>query len=223
MEAQQYRVWVSWIRFEEIRWTLAFAFLLVCLTARADRTQARTGYTNLATLCPMRMLSVFAPADQGGSLKPQIIERASFTVIGIKIRTNNQAGDIPRQWDRFFKEGVLGRIPNKLDADILAVYTRYASDHNGDYDYLIGARVRDASAAPEGMVADIIPEARYAVLTTERGPVGKVVSEAWQKIWTLEETGGLGGRRTYRADFEVYDQRSRDPENSQVEIYVGIE
>ena len=156
-------------------------------------------------------------------MKPQIVELASFAMIGIKIRTNNAAGDIPRHWDRFFKEGALAKTPNKADADILAVYTRYASDHNGDYDYLIGARVREGSVAPEGMVAEIIPRARYAVLTTERGPVGKVVSETWQKIWAMEGKGGLGGQRTYRADFEVYDQRSRDPESSQAEIYVGIE
>jgi predicted transcriptional regulator YdeE len=83
--------------------------------------------------------------------------------------------------------------------------------------------VRDGSMAPEAMVAETVPRGRYAVFTTERGPVGKVVSEAWQKIWSLEEAGGLGGRRTYRADFEVYGQRSRDPNNARVEIYVGIE
>ena len=163
--------------------------------------------------------------SQGGILKPQIDERTAFTVIGIEVRTNNSeaATVISRQWDRFFKEGLLGKIPNRADANILAVYTNYASDHRGDYDYLIGARVQDGSKAPEGMAAKTIPKSRYAVLTTGQGPVGKVVSEAWREIWSLEDTGGLGGKRAYKADFEVYDQRSRDPDNSQVDIYVGIE
>jgi len=73
------------------------------------------------------------------------------------------------------------------------------------------------------MVARKIPRARYDVFTTERGPVGKVVSEAWQEINRLADQHELSGRRAYRADFEVYDQRSRDPQNSQVDIYVGIE
>jgi predicted transcriptional regulator YdeE len=158
-------------------------------------------------------------------LKPGMVERGSFTVMGIEVRTNNTAGDkvIPRQWDRFFKEGLLEKIPNRADDNILAVYSDYASDHRGDYDYLIGARVQDGSTALAGMIVKVIPKSRYAVVTTDQGPGGKVVSEAWQRIWTLEETGGLGGRRTYKADFEVYDQRSRDPNRSQVDIYVGIE
>jgi len=158
-------------------------------------------------------------------MNKQIVERDAFTVIGIEVRTNNSeaATVIPRQWDRFFKEGVPGKIPNRADANLVAVYSGYASDYHGDFDYLIGARVKDGSTATEGMVVKVVPKARYAVLTTDQGPVGKVVSEAWQKIWQLEDSGGLGGQRAYKADFELYDQRSRDPKNSQVDIYIGID
>lgn len=160
-----------------------------------------------------------------GTLKPQITKRHALTVIGIEVRTSNAeaATVIPRQWEHFFQEGVAGKIPHRADSDILAVYSNYASDHRGDFDYLIGARVPDGSEAPQGMVVKTIPSSRYAVVATDRGPVGKVVSEAWQRIWSLEDNGGLGGKRAYKADFEVYDQRSRDPNNSQVDIYVGIE
>lgn len=153
---------------------------------------------------------------------PRIVERDSFKVIGIEIRTSNAAGDIPGQWKRFYTEGVLARIPDKEDGNTVVVYSGYASDHNGDYDYLIGARVKGASPAPPGMVMRTVPKGRYALLTTDRGQVGQVVSDAWRKIWDLEGAGGLGGGRTYKADFEVYDQRSRDPGSSQVDIYVGI-
>lgn len=156
-------------------------------------------------------------------MTPRVVEQGGFTVIGIQIRTHNAAGDIPRQWERFLREGVIGKIPDKTDTDIVVVYHRYASDHNGDYDYLIGARVQDGTAAPAGMAAVAIPKSKYALLTTDQGPVGKVVSEAWQQIWRLEDAGGLGGKRAYKADFEVYDQRARDPNHSQVDIYVGLE
>jgi predicted transcriptional regulator YdeE len=72
------------------------------------------------------------------------------------------------------------------------------------------------------MVAKRVPAGKYAVFTTALGPVGKVVSEKWQEILDLESKSGLGGTRAYKADFEVYDQRSRDPQNSQVDVYIGL-
>ena len=67
------------------------------------------------------------------------------------------------------------------------------------------------------MVAVKIPAGRYARFTSEKGPAYQVVPETWKRIWT-----NSGGDRTYKADFEIYDQRATDPENSQVDIYVGI-
>jgi predicted transcriptional regulator YdeE len=32
----------------------------------------------------------------------------------------------------------------------------------------------------------------------------------------------LGGTRAFRTDYEIYDQRSTDPENAQVDVYVGL-
>jgi len=173
------------------------------------------------------ILMVAAAACLGGTLKPSIVEREEFLVVGIEARTSNaqettSEGVIPKQWDRFFKEGVLGKIPNKADSNILAVYTEYASDRKGEYTYLLGAKVSAASSAPTGMAILRVSRSRYAVVTTGKGPVGKVVREAWQKIWDLEDHSRLGGQRTYQADFEAYDERSRDPQNSQVDIYVGV-
>ena len=43
----------------------------------------------------------------------------------------------------------------------------------------------------------------------------------WMKIDSLPKTA-VGGDRVYRADYEIYDERARDPENLQVDVYVGI-
>jgi len=168
-----------------------------------------------------------AAGELGGTVERSIVERDGFLVIGIEARTSNAKETtpeavIPRHWDRLFKEGVLGGIPDKADSDIVAVYTDYASDKGGEYTYLLGAKVADASVVPKGMVVKKIPRSRYAVFTTDKGPVAKVVSAAWREIWELEDHAGLGGQRAYQADFEVYDQRSRDPQNSQADIYVGL-
>ena len=80
--------------------------------------------------------------------------------------------------------------------------------------------VREATTAPDGMVLKSLPGGRFAVLTSDKGPLPKVVPEAWQRIWKLEDEKKL--QRTYKTDFEIYDQRSQDPRNAQVDLYVGM-
>jgi predicted transcriptional regulator YdeE len=148
-----------------------------------------------------------------------------FLVVGIEARTTNvkeatAEGIIPRQWQRFFQEGILAKIPNKIGGNIYAVYSDYANDHNGEYDYMIGAMVKEGTVAPPGMAAKSVPGGRYAVLTTDKGPLAKVVPQAWLAVFKLEDEKKL--RRTYKVDFEIYDQRSQDPQNAQVDLYLGI-
>jgi predicted transcriptional regulator YdeE len=154
------------------------------------------------------------------------VQQEGFTVVGIAVRTSNaeqmtDARPIGKQWERFFKEGVLAAIPNKADGNILALYTEYASDKDGEYTYVLGARVTIVESVPDGMVAKNIPAGRYAVFTSERGPVQKVIVEMWRRVWATPKSE-LGGDRTYKADFEVYDQRARNPADSVVDLYVAV-
>jgi predicted transcriptional regulator YdeE len=163
----------------------------------------------------------------GSTMPPKIVQGEEFSLIGIAARTNNANemtgnGVIARQWNKFFSGGILAAIPHKIDPTIYAVYSDYASDRKGDYTFFIGVKVSDTSSIPAGMVAKKVPGGKFAVITTEKGPVQKVVPEAWQKIWRLEDDSQLGGVRSYKADFELYDQRARDPQNSQADIYIGI-
>jgi CubicO group peptidase (beta-lactamase class C family)/predicted transcriptional regulator YdeE len=163
---------------------------------------------------------------KGEAMNPKVVERDGFTVIGITARTTNAKemtpdGVIGKQWMRIFQEGVLGKIPNKADASIVAVYTDYASDHNGEYTYLLGVRVTSDAEVPEGMVAKNIPGGKFAVFTSDKGPAPQVVPATWMKINSLPQDA-VGADRLYRADYEVYDERARDPQNLQVDVYVGI-
>jgi predicted transcriptional regulator YdeE len=156
-----------------------------------------------------------------------IVDQREFTIVGISARTNNAQeaagnGVIAKQWDKFYKEGILDKIPNKADSTTYAVYSDYASDRNGDYTYIVGARVSEAGVVPSGMVATTVSAGKYAVVVSEKGPIPKVIVEAWQRIWGLEDQGQLGGKRAYKADFEVYDRRARNPQDSQIDIYVGV-
>jgi predicted transcriptional regulator YdeE len=158
---------------------------------------------------------------------PRVVKEGGFSVVGIEVRTSNAQemgghGAIPELWGKFFKQGIPEQIPNKVDSTILAVYTNYAGDRNGDYDFVLGAKVAKVSAVPPGMVAITVPTGKYSVLTSAKGPAAKIVPEAWQRIWNLEDKAQLGGVRAYRSDFEVYDKRGQDPQDSEVDIYISI-
>ena len=142
-------------------------------------------------------------------------------VIGIEARTSNAKemtaeGVIGKQWTRFSKEGLLARIPNKADSAIVALYTDYQSDKDGAYTFVLGARVSSVKHVPEGMVARKIPAGRYAVFTSDRGPAARVVFETWKRIWAAPLD------RAYKTDFELYDDRAADPQNTEMSIYVGL-
>jgi predicted transcriptional regulator YdeE len=85
---------------------------------------------------------------------------------------------------------------------------------------MVGAPVKPETVPPEGLILRHIPAGKYAVITTEKGPFPKVVPEAWRQISKLEYAGKL--KRTYQSDFELYDERALDPQNGQVDIYLGI-
>jgi predicted transcriptional regulator YdeE len=170
------------------------------------------------------LLSTISPGD--ASMNPKIVERDGFTVIGISVRTSNARemtpdGLIGKQWGRLMQEGLLAKIPDKADASVVAVYTDYASDHNGEYTYLLGARVTSDANVPSGMVARKIPGGKFAVFTSDKGPAPQVVPATWMKINSLPKTA-VGGDRLYHADYEIYDDRAADPGNLQVDVYVGI-
>jgi predicted transcriptional regulator YdeE len=179
------------------------------------------------TICFLTLVSALGK-DSGNeaAMKPRTVREPGFTVLGIAGRTSNakemsSQGIISKQWERLMKEAVLNKIPNRVDSAIVAVYTDYASDKDGEYTYVVGAKVSSEDHVPPGMVAKTVPAGSYAVFTSEKGPVGKVVFETWNKIWSVPKSSP-GGDRAYGADFEVYDERAADPNSAQVDVYVGI-
>jgi predicted transcriptional regulator YdeE len=141
-------------------------------------------------------------------------------VAGIQIRTSNAAeidgaGQIGPLWQRFFAENLASQIPNRTGEGLAVVYSNYQSDENGAYDYLLGAPVDSIDHLPA------IPTGEYAVVTTEKGPLVEVLQSAWRHIWNLAPTE-LGGQRAFLADYEIYDHRSQDPADAQIEIHIGL-
>jgi predicted transcriptional regulator YdeE len=155
-----------------------------------------------------------------------IQEHPGFYVVGITARTNNAqemsgSGKIGDVWQRFLQPSLVAKIPNKIGVDPIAVYTDYETDHTGHYTYLLGLPTAPVEALPRNLTVKHIPPGRYAVFSSDRGPLTQVVPEIWRRIWSMSRKE-LGGKRSFKSDFEIYDQRAADPENSQIDVYVGL-
>jgi predicted transcriptional regulator YdeE len=101
------------------------------------------------------------------------------------------------------------------------VYAQYESDWRGDYTFFIGEEVESFIDMPESLKALIIPSQTYIKFTSDPGPMPEVCINLWKKIWQMT-TQDLGGKRSYIADFEVYDERASDNQSVILDIYIGI-
>jgi predicted transcriptional regulator YdeE len=151
---------------------------------------------------------------------------APIYVAGFMVRTSNAKemsgnGEIGKLWGRFMQQNLAVQIPNRIGQNLMVVYSDYASDEKGEFNYLLGAPVTSVDGLPSGLSFRRIPPGQFAVITTAQGPVAEVMQSAWKRIWTMSPTE-LGGTRAFLADYEVYDQRSADPTNAQVDIHVGL-
>lgn len=156
---------------------------------------------------------------------PKVSEVPAFTVIGIECRDSGAKemagqGCIAGQWMRLFQEGLLEKIPDRADQNIVAVYTDYSDDH-GEYTYILGAKVADDAKAPDGMVKRTIEKGRFAQFTSDRGPLQEVVPAIWKKIAALPKSE-VGGDRLYQSDFEIYGEDAMDPNNGQMNVYIRV-
>jgi predicted transcriptional regulator YdeE len=137
--------------------------------------------------------------------------------IGLELRTTNEECSLamPVHKEKFFKENIISKIPNKINGNILALYTDYEGDYTKPYSWILGCEVSSLDQVPEGLVGKIIPKSKYAVYTTQGGfPQGLIA--VWQNIWQS------GLPRLYSSDFEVYRSDFDPQRNPQVNVYIAI-
>ena len=146
---------------------------------------------------------------------------SGFKLIGLKLdkKTTNEGGqsniDCGILWQKFEKENFIDRIPNKLSSEIYTVYFDYEDDYTKPFSYFIGCKVKTDADIPNDMTSLIIPEDDYFKLIA-KGKMPDCVAKSWKEIWSLKID------RAYKYDFEMYDERSKDWSNAEVEIYVSL-
>ncbi len=160
--------------------------------------------------------------------KTTIEQLPAIKLVGIAVRTSNieemnpDTAKIGAAMQQFFMEGMQTKISRRKNpGKAFAVYTNYESDEHGEYDYFLGEEVDDFADVPHRFEILTIPAQTYVKFTSNPGRMPDVVIDMWQNIWKMNNSE-LGGQRAYIADFEVYDERSKDPSNAVLDIYIGI-
>jgi predicted transcriptional regulator YdeE len=127
-------------------------------------------------------------------------KHAAFDVVGTSVRASNTnaAETIGPLWGRFYGEGTADKIQGRLDNCMLGVYSKYESDHNGEYTLMAGCRVKDDAPTPEGLERIRVPAQEYVIITG-KGEMPQVVWETWGKVYETDIP------RAFTTDFEVYN------------------
>jgi predicted transcriptional regulator YdeE len=138
---------------------------------------------------------------------------------GVSARTTNAIeisgkGCIQGLWNIYFASE---HLPAP-EAVRYGCYTDYTDGITGEYTILVGHEVSPNESVPEGLDDILLPPATYAVFTSRKGPMAEVVGEAWGAVWAWEKQSD----RTFTGDFELYDERSLNPESVQVDIYIAV-
>lgn len=154
---------------------------------------------------------------QGANMYQIEMQNEKF-FIGLELRTNNEECSIamPAHQAKFFKENIISKIPNKVNGDILALYTDYEGDYTQAYSWILGCEVSSLDEIPDELVGKKIPQSKYAVFTTE-GEFPQGLIAAWHEIWNSNLD------RLYTSDFEVYRSNFDPLNNPKVKIYIAIE
>ena len=152
-------------------------------------------------------------------MSDSIIQLPSFRIIGIAVRTTNQGAksqdDISGLWQRFNHEDIMSKIPDKEGDQIYCLYTDYENEANGHYTTIIGCKVKSLEKTPEFCIGKTIPASSYK-LVVSRGKLPGAVVDTWKRIWLS------GVKRRFLADFDLYGEKSRNPDRAEVETYVSV-
>jgi predicted transcriptional regulator YdeE len=131
-----------------------------------------------------------------------------FTTVGREARTSNGK--------EMKGEGVIGAMWSSdvpTASPIVAVYSEYESDKDGEYNYLLGCKFAEDETVPREKAHRQVLGGRYLRLEST-GPVSPAaVVGLWQQVWDMETQGQI--LRTYKTDFELYGANG-------FELFVGV-
>jgi AraC family transcriptional regulator len=149
-------------------------------------------------------------------MEPVIVERAAFTVVGLKYRGKNENNEIPQLWAAFHPR--IGEIKNMVTDRVAYGISANVDESTGEFDYIAGFEVSNAKDIAAGMVSFEVPGGRYAVFATTLPKIGETFDNAYH-TWLPE----AGYQPTADPEFELYDEHFtiEDP-NSEFDLYIPV-
>ena len=166
-------------------------------------------------------LKAFAPLrikltlEGGNFMEYRIVEKASFTVLGVSRSFNSDTSyrEIPKFWQEHMTSGGnrknCGQFGICLDGD------------GKNFDYLIADIYKPWEEVPEGCITRVIPEGTWAVFPC-RGALPKALQDVNTQIWSE----WLPNCRDYKLggnyDIEMYTKPADDPKDNYCEIWVPV-
>lgn len=156
----------------------------------------------------------------GITLKPKIVEKSEFKVIGLKYFGANNNNEIPNLWRKFFER--IKEIKNRVELKTSLGVCEYVSNltNESEFGYIACVEVNSLNEIPKGMVGEIVTSNKYAVFT-HRG-LSDTLGDTYEYIYStwLPKSGY---ELAPSHDFELYDERfDLESENSEIDIYIPI-
>jgi len=156
----------------------------------------------------------------GITLKPKIVEKSEFKIIGMKYYGSNKNNEIPKLWIEFIKR--IDKIKNRVELKTSLGVCEYVPNltDESEFGYIACVEVSSLDEIPEGMSSQVISSNKYAVFT-HNGLTDKL-GDTYEYIhgtWLPKSSYELAPAH----DFELYDERfNPNSEESEMDIYIPI-
>ena len=149
-------------------------------------------------------------------MEPRFEQRQAFTVVGMKYRGKNENEEIPQLWEEFWPRH--GDIKHRATPNESYGVEDNFDMQSGEFDYIAGLDVTEASDIPEGMTVIEVPAQTYAVFDCTLPTIIETVHYVYDE-WLPNSDY----RRGKGPEFELYDKRF-DPEGGKLTMsyYVPV-
>jgi AraC family transcriptional regulator len=147
-------------------------------------------------------------------MESELISKEAFTVVGMNRRGKNQGEELARLWRTFLSRAneIKGIVDRQVSYGLIGNF----DEENGEFDYMAGYEVVEASAIPEGMSSWKVPKQRYAVFPCSLPDLMETLQQIYG-TWLPES----GYQRGNGPEFEHYGQEF-NPEDPCSIMYVYI-
>lgn len=153
-------------------------------------------------------------------MKPRVISKDQFMVIGTEYIGKNENGEIPQMWGNDFMPRI-SEIEDVVNPKVFyGICTCMEAVKSGMFSYVACREVGSLDKIPNKMVGKTIPAHTYAVFThigslKNLGATWISIYNDWLPASGYEASDGLS--------FEYYDERFKDfSDTSELDIFIAI-